>query len=77
MSAANYYRLKMIDEGGGFSYSKVLIIKFDNNSDFSVFPNPARDVLNVQMQLPAGTIVLQIMDAIGRQLRTMPLQSTG
>lgn len=77
LSSVNYYRLKMIDDDGGFTYSKIVTIKFDIGSAFSIFPNPVRDALNVQMQLPAGTIVLQIMDALGRQLQEVSIQSTG
>ena len=59
------------------SYSKTLAIKFDNSSAFSIFPNPATEVLNVQMQMPAGTILLQILDALGRELKEVPVTSSG
>lgn len=77
LASQNYYRLKMIDQDGSFTYSRIVTIKFDNSAAFLVFPNPARDLVNVQMQLPAGTILLQVVDAIGRQVRAIPLQSTG
>jgi Glycoside hydrolase family 44/Secretion system C-terminal sorting domain len=76
LSSLNYYRLKMTDKDGSFTYSKVVTVYF-GSSVFSVFPNPAKDLVNVQMQFPAGTIVLQIMDAVGRQLRAVSVQSTG
>ncbi len=79
LPALNYYRLKLIDEDGAASLSKARhsAIKFDNSSAFSIFPNPATDVLNVQMQMPAGTILLQILDDLGRELREVPLSSSG
>lgn len=45
----NYYRLKMIDKDGSFSYSPLRLIS--NNSSFSVaiYPNPAKDKLQIQI----------------------------
>jgi hypothetical protein len=77
LPSLNYYRLKLIDDDGGINYSRILAIKFNNASAFSIFPNPATDLVNVQMRLPAGTIVLQILDDLGRQLRAIPVQSLG
>lgn len=36
----NYYRLKMIDENGAFSYSPIRIVDFENSSIIIVYPNP-------------------------------------
>lgn len=42
-----------------------------------VFPNLAKEVLTGQLHLPAGAISLQIIDGIGRMMKTMLLQSSG
>ena len=44
----NYYRLKIIDKTGSFTYSPVRPVKFAKGSEeVKIFPVPATDVLNV------------------------------
>lgn len=46
----NYYRLKIIDKSGSFFYSPVRPVKFTKGlEEVKVFPNPATDVVNVQL----------------------------
>jgi hypothetical protein len=73
----NYYRLKLIDHNGGYSYSKMVTIRYDKNGSIAIFPNPAKDVLTVQLHMPAGAVSLQIIDALGRIMKTVTLQSPG
>jgi uncharacterized delta-60 repeat protein len=80
MSASNYYRLLMQDQDGNYKYSKILIIKFDGQltTSLSVFPNPTKDLL--QVQLPdgmTGTVGLQVIDLNGRVVRLANLASDG
>jgi Glycoside hydrolase family 44/Secretion system C-terminal sorting domain len=77
LPSLNYYRLKMIDQDGGYTYSKTITIRYDNNSFVTIFPNPAKDALNVQLLMPAGPILLQVIDASGQPVRAMSLQSSG
>ncbi|OQP63722.1 glycoside hydrolase family 44 [Niastella vici] len=77
LPSINYYRLKLIDHTGGYSYSKILPVRYDKNAAITVFPNPAKEVLTVQLHLPAGAISLQIIDGMGRMMKTMLLQSSG
>jgi len=77
LSSMNYYRLKMIDQNGGYSYSKILSIRYDKNASIAIFPNPAKDVVTVQLHMPAGAVSLQIIDGMGRTVKSMTLQSSG
>lgn len=45
----NYYRLKMMNTDGSFTYSPVRMIQFNKNVIVRVFPNPATTILNVQV----------------------------
>ncbi|QRR02503.1 T9SS type A sorting domain-containing protein [Dyadobacter sandarakinus] len=47
----NYYRLKMLDKDGSFSYSAMQHLKFTSDPGITIYPNPA-----------AGTIHLQTAD---------------
>ncbi len=46
-----YYRLKQVDYDGNFEYSEIIAISIskEKSLDFSVFPNPARQILVVEM----------------------------
>ena len=45
----NYYRLKEVDINGRFQYSLVRIISFSKEVSIIIAPNPARDVINVNL----------------------------
>lgn len=64
----NYYRLKMQDINGQFTYSNT--IKIDTKvtvADISVFPNPVADVLHLNIQaLKAENILFRLLSADGK-----------
>ena len=64
VSAANYYRLKLIDQNGQFSYSEIRKLDFSTASEISVFPNPVKDKLTVTVplntKLPVAAIIRNI-----------------
>ncbi|MBI3233957.1 MAG: T9SS type A sorting domain-containing protein, partial [Bacteroidetes bacterium] len=44
----HYYRLKIIERGGGFSYSTVRVLNFQNkNEKIIVYPNPVNSIATV------------------------------
>ena len=66
-----YYRLKQVDLNNSFKYSEtIVIIQHNTLSDFTVisaFPNPAKEMLTVQLLLPREDHVeLRITDLNGR-----------
>jgi hypothetical protein len=77
LSSINYYRLKLIDRNGGYFYSKIVPVRYDKNVAITIFPNPANDVVTVQLHMPAGAISLKIIDGMGRTVKTMSLRSSG
>ncbi|MGF2412298.1 T9SS type A sorting domain-containing protein [Ferruginibacter sp.] len=44
-----YYRLKMLDIDGQFTYSNIVVIHFSANQAVSVFPNPATTIVNIHI----------------------------
>ena len=49
LAGTDFYRLKMMDADGKFTYSKVVAIKMNSkNVRLQIFPNPARNILNIQ-----------------------------
>jgi YVTN family beta-propeller protein len=40
-----YYRLKMVDSDGKYSYSYIIVLNSKQNSGISIYPNPAKDAV--------------------------------
>jgi uncharacterized delta-60 repeat protein len=74
----NYYRLKMVDADGHFTYSNVLVIKMNSVADVEIFPNPVADVLQVQLTSSQNkNTLLQIQDASGKTVKQQIFSSGG
>ena len=62
----NYYRLKIIDKSGSFTYSPVRPVKFaKGGEEVKIFPVPATDVLNVLLPssyINSATLLLYGID---------------
>jgi hypothetical protein len=66
----NYYRLQQFDFDGKFIYSNIAAVNFEKDGSLMViYPNPARDVLNVEYTSQrSGKVSLQVMDSKGAVL---------
>jgi uncharacterized delta-60 repeat protein len=64
-----YYRLKMLDKDGSFSYSPIVAVKINNRVNISLSPNPTRDIVwvNIQATLPEN-ISIHISDVLGKEV---------
>ncbi|MBI5373558.1 MAG: endonuclease [Sphingobacteriales bacterium] len=72
-----FYRLKLVDQNGTFTYSKVIRVMVPA-SDFTAafFPNPATDQLGVSFRKPlTADCSVTITDLAGRKLKTLKLVS--
>ena len=72
-----FYRLRMVDTDGAFTYSNVVAIKAVVSGGLlsELYPNPFTSALRLQLQLPAaGAVDLRLLDGVGRPLRTLRLQ---
>ncbi|MBL7723299.1 MAG: T9SS type A sorting domain-containing protein [Chitinophagaceae bacterium] len=64
-----FYRLKMADIDGNFSYSKISVLNIScGKSTALVYPNPVNDVLNVNISKSSASNVVtaSLYDAAGR-----------
>jgi hypothetical protein len=66
-NGVNYYRLKMTDRDGRFTYSAIVKADFAKLIQFSVSPNPASDFIVVQSDRNFKSI--QIADMSGRVIQ--------
>jgi endonuclease I len=77
-TAVVYYRLNMIDIDGAAKYSKVVPVRLNNNlSNAIVYPNPAKDNLNIKLyEALGGNSTLQVADVAGRIVKTQSVSAT-
>ena len=69
-SRLNYYRLKMVDNNGHFTYSKTVALVGQNKPSETVdlYPNPTNDAVTIQVGAAQIGSVFTITDAVGKQI---------
>ena len=69
-TGVRYYRLKIIDNDGSFSYSPVRPVLFANDLQWQVYPNPSAGIFYLVYQVPEGEpLTLRIFDATGKNIK--------
>lgn len=72
-SAFVYYRLRQVDIDGRFTFSKVIAVKLSTNDAVkisSVFPNPAKDYINIVLNAERNeNITIRVFNTEGKQVR--------
>jgi len=64
-NGTTYYRLRQTDQDGTWTLSGTVSVALDHASDIEIWPNPANDLVHVQ--LPGGTIArIDLIDPQGR-----------
>jgi hypothetical protein len=64
----NFYRLKMVDIDGKYTYSKTILLRSEKITGLKITPNPARDHLYVSIPGNIKAMAIRIYDATGRLL---------
>lgn len=71
----NYYRLKVVQKDGGVKYSKVVAIVFETSKRIAIYPNPVKDILNIEInseEYNSATIIITTLD--GREVQKKVIQ---
>jgi hypothetical protein len=63
-----FYRLKMVDKDGSFSYSRIVVIKHGSHTGFNIFPNPAVSTLTVAHANDEKIMEMLVVNASGQIL---------
>ena len=64
-----YYRLKQIDFNGDFSYSKIKTVYFSKISIIKIYPNPAKNYVNIIVGTPNETAIdLVVFNHLGQKI---------
>ncbi|MDQ2769052.1 MAG: FG-GAP-like repeat-containing protein [Bacteroidota bacterium] len=74
-----YYRLRQVDRDGTFSYSPVRTVQraINTTPQLLAYPNPARDAVRVQLLNLVPTAPLELFDALGRRVLSVPAPAAG
>ena len=70
-----YYRLKMIDIDGSFTYSRIISLSRDGKGSINLFPNPAADWLNLSLDNNLINSEASLYNTSGRLLQTIKITS--
>jgi expansin (peptidoglycan-binding protein) len=68
LTGNNFYRLKMVDLDGKYTYSKTVLVRSTKVPGLKLTPNPARDHLYVSTPENIKAMAIRIYDATGRLL---------
>lgn len=71
-AGVNFYRLKMIDRDGSFAYSNIIKLETARKelAVTQLYPNPVKDILNVQLQSERKQVVsIAIFDITGEKIQ--------
>jgi hypothetical protein len=75
LKGMNHYRLRMVDNNGTFSYSKILSVKTKEQSRISAYPNPVSKELTVTITADLNAHEqISIYDASGRLVKNQTIQ---
>jgi N-acetylneuraminic acid mutarotase len=77
LSSLSFYRIKEIDLDGRSTLSRVAMINLTKAVTLEIYPNPAKDLINVQLGNINDHTQLSLMDAMGRTLKTIDLHMAG
>jgi len=77
-SDVRYYRLKIIEADGSFSYSAIRPVVFTNDVQWQVYPNPSAGVFNLTYQLAdRESLTVRVYDATGKTIKQYSSNATG
>lgn len=77
-TGVHYYRLRIIDIDGRFTYSAVRPVVFDDEVKWQVYPNPSTGTFNIICQAPDGeTVRMTLRDLSGRTVMQTQYRGSG
>jgi Secretion system C-terminal sorting domain len=74
--AGGYFRLKMVDLNGDFTYSKVVSLAFGKDLSATAYPNPVRNELTIDAFSEGKFLNIEVLDVLGRSIYQKRAQNT-
>lgn len=75
----NYYRLKMVDTDGSFTYSMIVVMQMNADETYvmTAYPNPAKDVLNITVSENNPALTAELFSVTGVKVSAKALPTPG
>lgn len=71
----SFYRLKMLDNAGRISYSKIVRTQNTCESNWQLFPNPSNGKLTISCpSRTSNELIVKLIDITGKTLKTLTIQ---
>ena len=71
----NTYRITLITDSTPPQYSNLVTLNFKATADFTLFPNPSSDYVDVDLiPYEDRSVQLTVIDALGREVRTLSVE---
>jgi hypothetical protein len=68
------YKLKQVDFDGTFEWSSASCIVWNNKNKLTLYPNPARDVVNVHIPKESGFVQVELLNTSGETIHSEEVQ---
>jgi hypothetical protein len=75
IKVATYYRLKIIDADGKYSYSKTIVVNNKLKNAITVYPNPAKSTVTISYKQLNENATLNVVTIDGKQVLTQKLSA--
>lgn len=67
----NFYRLKLVDKDGSYTYSKIVSVQLLTDKKLSIFPNPTDNILKLQFsKFIIGNLEIEVRDITGKVMQS-------
>ncbi|MCS7073369.1 MAG: T9SS type A sorting domain-containing protein, partial [Bacteroidia bacterium] len=76
LPGTSYYRLKMVDHDGKYSYSNIVAVNFQSTQEITVFPNPVSENLTIQLPKFNENSIVTVYDNIGKMIFSQQYPNT-
>lgn len=77
LANSNYYRLVTINNDGSKEYSKVILLTRNEQLRVNVFPNPVKDLLNIEINAEkTGKFIIMLYNSAGQMLMQRQIRAT-
>jgi hypothetical protein len=76
LSILTYFRLKIVNTDGSFTYSKVVSVSFGKKLTVKAFPNPVNNELTIDAFSDAKSLDFEVVDIVGRSVYQKKEQNT-
>ena len=78
LNGTNYYRLQMVDADGKYKYSEIKVVRGSLTAGLKVFPNPAKDYVNVSIGSDiTSSVTIRLVNQNGQLLQEKKLSHAG